>query len=261
MHVLVLVVQVLELNVEHLREVLSKVMRSGSLDSTTIGGDVTFDGCGVVASRELLALRLASLDDGNRQQIFVDRAVQLQNVEDFLVGLFLGGERGVSLLPQELSASEEGNRVLELPTNDVRPLVELEGKISVGSDPLSKGWVHDGLASGANGDGFLHFALARSRHPSDFRSKVFDVLLLGGQSLLGHQEREVRVLHSELLDASVEVLLNLFPNGISVGSQDVASRDVVVVEHFGLQDGLSVPVGEVFELGRRDTFLVLSLLL
>jgi hypothetical protein len=42
----------------------------------------------------------------------------------------------VALLPQELSGSEERLRVLELPSDDRVPLVELEREVSVRVDPL-----------------------------------------------------------------------------------------------------------------------------
>ena len=48
----------------------------------------------------------------------------------------------MSLLPQELAASDEGRRVLELPTDDIGPLVELERQVAVAADPLGVVRVH-----------------------------------------------------------------------------------------------------------------------
>ena len=59
---------------------------------------------------------------------------------------------GVALLPEELTGSNEGSWVLELPADNVRPLVYLEGQVSMGVDPLLKGWVNDGLRGGSDGD-------------------------------------------------------------------------------------------------------------
>ena len=42
------------------------------------------------------------------------------------------------LLPQELARADEGGRVLELPPDDVCPLVEPEGQVPPGADPVGE---------------------------------------------------------------------------------------------------------------------------
>ena len=51
----------------------------------------------------------------------------------------------MALLPKELSCSDERSWVLELPSDDIGPLVEEQWEVSVGSDPLGIRWVHNGL--------------------------------------------------------------------------------------------------------------------
>ena len=59
-------------DVEHLGEVLSQAVRGRALNATAIGGDVAFDGCGVITASELLVLGLLSPNDRNSQKLFVD---------------------------------------------------------------------------------------------------------------------------------------------------------------------------------------------
>ena len=64
----------------------------------------------------------------------------------------------VSLLPKELSGPGEGSWMLELPSDDIGPLVQLEWKVSVALDPVGIGWVHDCLAGWTNGDWLAQIA-------------------------------------------------------------------------------------------------------
>ncbi|KAH0389325.1 prolyl-tRNA synthetase, partial [Aureobasidium melanogenum] len=122
---------VLNGDVEHLGEVLTQAVRGTSLDTTASGGNETFDGGGVVGTGELLSDGLAALDDGDCQQLVVNSLVVVENLKNLLASVLLGHVSGVTLLPQELARTDEGHGVLELPTDDVVPLVELEGKIAL----------------------------------------------------------------------------------------------------------------------------------
>lgn len=83
-------------------------MGSGGLNSTSGGGDETFEGGGVQASGEFLFLGFHTWDDGNGEEVFVDLAVEVEDLSDFRVGFFFGEEGGVAFLPEELSGPEEG---------------------------------------------------------------------------------------------------------------------------------------------------------
>jgi len=78
------------------------------LDSSTGGGDESFDGGGEESSGELLVLRLDSLDHGDGEELLVDSSVEVEDLVDFGFGFGSSEEGGVSLLPEELSSSEEG---------------------------------------------------------------------------------------------------------------------------------------------------------
>ena len=50
-------------------------MRGSTLNTTTGGGDETFDGSGVQASSEFLLLGLDTRDDGDGKELLVNTAV------------------------------------------------------------------------------------------------------------------------------------------------------------------------------------------
>lgn len=110
-------------DVEHAGEVLAEAMRSSSLDSTAVRRHECLHSGGVQTSGELLLLGLAAFNHRHSQQLLVHASVVVQNLQDFLSSLFLGGESAVAFLPEELTCANEGSGVFELPTNDVRPLV------------------------------------------------------------------------------------------------------------------------------------------
>ncbi|KAF1760384.1 hypothetical protein GCK72_008633 [Caenorhabditis remanei] len=92
------------------------MMRSGSLNSTSVACDVRLDGRCEVTTGELLLLGFASLDDRDGEKFIVDTGVEIQNLEDFLLGVGCVGVSGVTLLPQELAGAEEWSWMLEFPS-------------------------------------------------------------------------------------------------------------------------------------------------
>jgi hypothetical protein len=100
--------RVLNGDTEHLGEVLTKAVGGSSLDTATSGRDETLDGGGVETSGELLLLRLDTGNDGNGEELLVNAAVEVEDLENLLVGFGLGEEGGVALLPEELTSTEEG---------------------------------------------------------------------------------------------------------------------------------------------------------
>lgn len=183
------------------------------------------------------------------------------NVEDFsneCVSFLLVGVSGVTFLPEELSSTDERSRVLEFPSHDVGPLVNEHGQVSVRVDPLGIGGVHDSLGSRSDSDGFLHLTLTRLGDPSDFRGEAFNVLLFFVEGSFSDEHGEVSVLDTESLESRVHEALNLFPDEVRTGSEDVASRDIVVLNQVRLSDHLLVPLREVLLFRVLNSFVMAS---
>ena len=85
-------------------------------------------------------------------------------------------------LPEELYGTNEGGGVLELPTDDVGPLVETERKITMTTNPTSVSGVHDGLGGGTDGDGLREIAGAALGDPGDLRAGGGTRNILRGQN-------------------------------------------------------------------------------
>ena len=184
----------------------------------------------------------------------------------------------MTLLPQELARADERRRVLELPTNDVRPLVQTDRQVTMSTNPTSvrcllslldkPTGIDDRLRSGTNSHGLLKLRTTVARHPRHLGSESLHVLLLLLQSTTRNKHGEVRILHltptthsylhTTLLDLLVQELLNLLPNVVRPthqsqqlqihGSQNVATRHVVVVDQLRSHNHLRVPLREVLVL-------------
>jgi hypothetical protein len=82
----------------------------------------------------------------------------------------------MSFLPEEFSGSDERSGVLKFPSDNVGPLVELEWKVSVALNPVSVGWIHDGLTGRSDGDGFSEVGFTGLGDPCNFRRESFDMV-------------------------------------------------------------------------------------
>ena len=165
----------------------------------------------------------------------------------------------MAFLPEELSCANEGCGVLELPTDDVGPLVDQKGQVTVRSDPLGETRVHDCLTSRSDCNGLGHLALATLCDPGDFGSETFNMGLFFVESGLSHKHGEVAVLYTVGLELGIGEGCDLLPNEEGCRAQDVATRDVVVFDQLRLRDNLRVPLTEVLFLAigdSTDIFLV-----
>jgi hypothetical protein len=123
-----------------------------TLNTTAGSRDISFNGGGVETTSKLLLLRLLTLHNRDGQELFVDLRIVIENLQNLLMSTLLSKMRGVTLLPKKFTGTKERLRVLELPSNDGVPLVELEGQVSVTTDPLGVVRVHDGLGRGTDGN-------------------------------------------------------------------------------------------------------------
>lgn len=124
--------RVLEVNFEHTREVLAKMMGCSTLQTTYMRYNVSYDiinlnaatidcdigfNCGrEVGARKLFLFRFAAFDDRNGEQILIDFGVELEDLKYFALGVFLLLMSSVTLLPQKLACSDKRCWLFEFPS-------------------------------------------------------------------------------------------------------------------------------------------------
>ena len=58
--------------------------------------------------------------------------------------------------------------------------------------------------------------------------------------MMRNKHGEVAILNTKLLDLGIEKIFNRFPNGVSPWSKNVATANIIVLDHFGFGDNLFV---------------------
>ena len=122
-------------------------------------------------------------------------------------------------------------------------------------DPLGHEFTNNGFRSWSHHHGLAEFLATGVSHNGEFRTKALDVFGFTTQVTLGNKEREVGVLGSGDLDSSVNLGLNVFPNGVTVGTNDHGAANRAVVGHFGLGYDVLVPTGKVLVLRGQYAWL------
>ena len=199
------------------------------------------------------------LDHRHGQNIFQEVGVDVQHLLGLCPSLLGVGVHGVALLPQELPVAEEGAGGF-LPAEDGAPLVVELGQVPVGVDDVFIVFTEQGLRGGADAVTLLQGVAAAVGDPGALRGKALHVVLFLLEQGLRDEHGQVDVLVACLLESSVQLGLDVLPNGVAVGAVDEHALDGGVVNEFGLSAHIGVPLGEVhLHVGDLFDFLLVVL--
>ena len=174
--VLLLIVLIGELNVESLGEAVTEVVGGTGLQCLTVVHQ-SLDAVGSLGTGELVALGLATLDNGHSQILLTELGVDVQHLLGLDDGLLGGGVDGVTLLPQELTGAQERTGGL-FPTYHADPLVVQLGQVAVGMDDIGEVLAEQGLGGGTHAQALLQLLAAAEGDPSHLGSEALYVILL-----------------------------------------------------------------------------------
>ncbi len=249
-----------------LREVLPEVVGGAGLDGLLVLHH-RLHREGVDGAGEAFRLGFLPGDDRDGEMVAQEVLVEFVDEFRFLDGLLLRGVGGVALLPEELGGAQE-EAGAHLPAHHVGPLVDEQRQVAVALDPAREGGADDGLGGRADDVGFGQFpggdhaGLAGLGVLLGLEAVMGDDRALGGEALdvLGlllevgerDEEREVGVLVAGGLEASVELGLDVLPEGVAPGLDDHAAADRGVLRQVGGADDLLVPLRVVLGPGRGD---------
>lgn len=96
-------------------------------------------------------------------------------------------------------------------------------------NPFRKAWIHNGLRSGPDCNRFCEVIFTRTGYPSYLGRKSFNMSLFFVESIVADKHGEVAILDAHFLNSRVKECRNLFPDVKCGRSQDVAARNVVVL--------------------------------
>ena len=214
------------------------------------------DRIGVVGAGEALVGGLLAGDDGHRQHVFRELAIDLEHLQRLGHGIVAVGVRGMALLPEELGGAQEQARA-HLPAHDVGPLVDEQRQIAIALDPALEGIADDRLRRRPHdqrllelGFGIDHqlaaFVLqAVVRDDRHLLGEAFDVLGLLGDEAHRDEEREIAVLVARFLDAGIELGLNALPDAPAPRLDDHAAAHRARLGHVAVAHGGLIPLREI----------------
>ncbi len=230
-----------EFDIEGFGEVLSEEVGGTALECFAVLHE-SFDGIGGDGARELFGVGFCALCDGDGEDILGEVGVEVEDLEGFFLGLIGGFVCGVSFLPEEFRGSEE-EAGSHFPSHDVGPLVDEDGEVAVGLDPLVVHLSDDGFGGGAYDEWFFEFGGGVGLDAAAggvffesgvcdegaFHGEAFDVFGFFCEEGLGDEEGEVGVDVAGVFEAFIEVALDGFPDGVAFRADDHAAFDWGVV--------------------------------
>ena len=212
------------------------------------------DGIGVEGTSETLCLALDTLHHWNSHTFLGKLGIDFEHLLGTLLCLFACGMSCVALLPKELAGAQKQTSA-HLPAHHVAPLVDQQGQVAIGMNPVLEGVPDDGFGGRTDdeflfesGSGIDHYAIVRLigleaivRHNGTLLCKAFDMLCLTGEEALGDEQGEVGILHASLLEHIVEGALHLLPDCVTVGLDDHTTANITLLSQVGFHHQFIVP--------------------
>ena len=253
--VLLLVVLVGEGDVELPGKAIAEEVAGAGLEGLLVVHHA-LDGVGIHRAGELLLVGLVASDHRHGKIVLTEIRIHLKLVQRLLPGLLLGGMEGVAFLPQKLSASQEGAGGL-FPTEHRTPLVVQHGQVTPGMHNMAPVVAEKGLGGRTDAQALGQLLAAAYSDPGTLGGEALHMILLLLKQALGDEHGHGDVLVSVTLEHSVQLMLNVFPNRVTVGAHDKAALDAGVVNQLSLGTHIGEPLGKVYlHIGYLFNFLV-----
>ena len=161
------------------------------------------------------------------------------------------GMERVTFLPQEFGRAQERPRA-KFPADHVRPLVHEHGQVAIALDQVAVDGADHRLGGGPDREALGELVGAAVGDPGDLRAEPFDVLGLGLEEALGHEQRQVDVLVARLLDPPVERVAHVLPQREAIRADDDAAPDGRIGRELGVADDVEIPLAEIGRSGARE---------
>ena len=217
------------------------------------------DGIGGLSAGELLLVGLAALHHRHGQRVLAHVGVAVQLLLRFRHGLLGGLMDGVTLLPPELTAAQEGAGGL-FPADDAAPLVVQHGQLAPAVQYMSPVIAEHGLGGGSESQTLLQLLAAAVGDPRHLGGEALHQFAFLLQQALRDQHRHRHIDVTCLFEFIVHVLLDILPDGVAIRAQDQKALDAGIVHQLRLQADIGVPFGKILLHGsdRFHISLILS---
>ena len=238
-----LIVLVGEGDVKGSGEAVAKVVAGTGLECLPVMHHA-LDGVGPLCTGKLLLIGLLATDNRHSQNVLAEVCIGLQLLLGLGNGLLRGCMQGMALLPQEFPVTEEGTGGF-LPTEHAAPLVIQQGQISPGVDNVAPMVAEQRLGGRTDAQPLLQLLATAMGDPRTFRSKAGNVILLLLEQALRNQHGHGHIGVAGALKVGVQLLLDVLPDGIAIGTEDKHALGAGIVDELCLGADVGIPLGEV----------------
>lgn len=112
-------------------------------------------------------------------------------------------------------------------------------------DPIRISWIHNCLWSWADSYWLCKVGFSRFSHPSNFRRKTLNVVLLDLKFWSRNKHWEISVFSSIRFEFGIKECSEFFPDRKSPWSQNIASRNVIIIKQTRFNDHIRIPFGKI----------------
>ena len=247
MYILQFVLFVCILNVECLRKSIAKVVARTGLQCLAVMHQ-RFDGVGSFCTGEFLFVCLSSFYNRDCQYLLAEICVHIQHLDSSFLSLFGCCMCRMSFLPQELSGAQERSCCF-LPANNRTPLIIYFWQISVRLNVFCIKITEQGLRCRTHTQSLLKRFQTAVSYPCNLRCKSFHMIFLFLKKTFRNKHRKIYILYPSLLESSVQLMLNIFPDCITGRFDDHASFYAGVIYQLCFFHYIRIPLCEIFVHG------------
>ena len=202
------------------------------------------NGVSCLRTGELFLLRLLPLDHRDRQHFFTEIRIDVQHPYGPFLCLLCGRMGRVAFLPEKFPGAQEGSCGL-LPAHDGAPLIVVLRQIPVGMDLIGIEITEQRLRSRTHAHALLQRLQSSVRHPCHLRRKSLHMVFLLLKQALRDKHGQIYVLHPGFLKSPVQLLLDIFPDGIACRLDDHTALYTRIIDQFRFLHHICIPLGKV----------------
>ena len=101
------------------------------------------------------------------------------------------------------------------------------------------------FTGGPHAQALLQLFLAAHGDPRHLRGKALYMVFFLLQQALGDEHGHIDILVTGRFEHAVEDMLDIFPDGVAVGTNDHTAADAAVIDQLRLFDHIGVPLGKI----------------
>ena len=244
MNILKLVFFVCILNTEGFCKAVAEVMAGSRLQSLSIVHQ-RLDCISRLCACKFFFVCFLAFYNRDCKNFLTEVCIYIQHLNGSLFRLFSCCMSSMAFLPQKFSGTQERTGCF-FPADYRTPLIVNLRKISVGLDLLLIKIAEQSLRGRTHTETLLKRIQSAVSYPCNLRRKALYVILFFLKKRLRNKHRHVNILNACFFESSVQLILDVFPDGIAGRLDHHAALYACVIAKLCLFYYVSIPLRKIF---------------